>query len=246
MRKLNARLGQRACQLRTMRIILRTMRKKSPLDCLFPKVRQAVLAKTLLFPHRSWYLSDLAKEIGLTPSSLQRELSNLVESGVLIRREEGNRVYFQANPDCPFLQDLQGLLAKTAGIVDVLREALGPISGRILTAFVYGSIAQGKALSTSDVDLMVVGEVGLSDLAPLLRDAEKRLGREVNATTYSREEFAKKVAAGDHFVRTVLGAAKLPVVGRAHELAKTPSTQPSKGTRDKQARNPRPSGRRIP
>ncbi len=222
------------------------MRKKSPLDSLFPKVRQAILGTTLLHPERSWYLSDLAREIGVTPSSLQRELSKLVKSGVLIRREEGNRVYFQGNPECPFLQDLQALLAKTTGIVDVLRDALGPVSQRIFSAFVHGSVARAKELSTSDVDLMVIGEVGLSDLAPLLKTAERRLGREVNATTYTPEEFARKVATGDHFIHTVLGTEKVPVVGRTNpnELAKAPPKQPAKAARDKPARNPRASGRR--
>src|SRR4030095_12768690 len=118
-----------------------------------------VLTATLLQPDRWWYLSDLAKYLGVSPSSLQRELAALVSADILRRRRDGNRVYFQANPDCPFLPELQGLLVKTAGMVDVLREPLAPFAKRIDWAFIYGSVARTEALAASDVDLMIIGNV---------------------------------------------------------------------------------------
>ena len=153
------------------------MHKKRALDSLFPRTRQAILTATLLQPDRWWYLSDLAKHLWVPPSSLQRELAALMGAEILRRRRDGNRVYFQANPDCPFLPELQGLLVKTAGMVDVLREALAPFQTRIDWAFIYGSVARAEELATSDVDLMIIGTVGLADLAPALRRAEKRLSR---------------------------------------------------------------------
>jgi DNA-binding transcriptional ArsR family regulator len=75
----------------------------------------------MMQPERWWYLSDLAKHLGITPSSLQRDLSSLTRAGILRPREEGNRVYFQADPGCPFQAELRGLIAKTAGLVDILR-----------------------------------------------------------------------------------------------------------------------------
>jgi DNA-binding transcriptional ArsR family regulator len=125
------------------------MRKSRALDALFPKTRQVILAATVLHPERWWYLSDLAKHLGVRPSSLQRELTSLVDAGVLRRRQDGNRVYFQAQPDCPFLPELQGLLVKTAGVVDTLREVLSPFAKRIDWAFVYGSMARAEELASS-------------------------------------------------------------------------------------------------
>ena len=92
------------------------MRKSSPIDPIINKTTQALLAATVLEPGRSWYLSDLAKHLSLSPSSLQRELAGLVQAGVLSRQRDGNRVYYRADPDCPFLAELQGLMAKTAGL----------------------------------------------------------------------------------------------------------------------------------
>lgn len=96
------------------------MRTKPLVDALFPKTRQAVLAATLMHPQRWWFLADLARYIGVTPSSLQREMVSLVQAGILLRRQEGKQVYFRPDPSCPILGELQGIMTKTAGLVDVL------------------------------------------------------------------------------------------------------------------------------
>jgi predicted nucleotidyltransferase len=131
---------------------------------------------------------------------------------------EGKQVYYQADPESPFLPELQGLMAKTAGLVDVIRDAINPAARRIAVAFVYGSVARAKELSTSDVDLMVVGDVGLKDLALSLRDARTRLAREINVSVHSPEEFVKKARTGNNFVSTVLDEPKLFVIGTKDDL----------------------------
>jgi predicted nucleotidyltransferase len=194
------------------------MRKSSPIDPLIKKTTQGLLAATVLRPERSWYLSDLAKHLRRRPSSLQEPLAALVSAGVLSRRKEGNRVYFQANPDCPFLPELQGLMAKTAGLVDVIRDALAPLKSQLEVAFIHGSVAASRERAASDIDLVVIGRAGLAELSPVLEKAEQRVGRPVNAIVYSPEEFAKKVAARNHFLRSVLDKEKLFVVGKPNDL----------------------------
>jgi predicted nucleotidyltransferase len=78
-----------------MRNNIRIMRNSSVLTALFPQVRQGVLAATLGQPDKWWYLSELAGRLGTSPSSLQRELSSLVASGILVHRREGTRAYFK-------------------------------------------------------------------------------------------------------------------------------------------------------
>ena len=185
---------------------------------MFPATRQAVLAATLMHPDRWWYLSDLAKHLGLSPSTLQRELAGLVEAGILRRRRDGNRVYFQANPDCPVLPELRRLMVKTVGLADVLREALQPLAAGIRVAMIYGSVARAEEQSGSDVDLLVVGDVGLSDLAPALKEAEKRLQRPINPMVYSAEEFARKARSGHHLITNVVKGEMIFLLGGRHEL----------------------------
>ena len=140
------------------------------LDALFPKTRQTILGAMLIDPARSWYLSDLARHLGVAPSSLQRELHSLVRGGILLRNADGNRVYFRSDPDCPFLSELRGIILKTVGLRNVLQECLDPLRDRIQVAFVYGSMARSQERSASDVDLMVIGSVGLSQIAPVLEE----------------------------------------------------------------------------
>jgi len=181
------------------------MRNTAPaLDSLFPTVRQGVLAATLGQPEKWWYLSELADFLSTRPSSLQRELVSLKRSGILQQRKDGRRTYFKAETRSPIFRELRSIFEKTTGLIPTLRVALAPVADKISFAFVYGSVARRQEHATSDVDLMVVGTAGLGELAPSLRRAEKRLGREVNVTNYSVEEFRKKVVGGDHFLTSVL------------------------------------------
>jgi predicted nucleotidyltransferase len=126
--------------------------------------------------------------------------------------------YYQANVDSPLFPDLRGLLLKTAGLIDVLAEALKPVASKLAAAFVYGSLASGDEQSDSDVDLMIVGTLRLADLALSLRRARDLLSREINPTTYTLAEFNKKRAAKDHFLTNVLSKPKLFILGNENEL----------------------------
>jgi DNA-binding transcriptional ArsR family regulator len=93
------------------------MRINGTLDALFPTVRAGVLSATLLQPDHWWFLTELARHLEVTPSSLQRELASLVASGLLSRRQGGRRIYFKANTESPVFPELRGLVEKTVGIV---------------------------------------------------------------------------------------------------------------------------------
>ncbi len=201
-----------------MRNNLRIMRNSATLEALFPKTRQGVLAATLSQPEKWWFLSELAEFLGTTPSSLQRELSALVATGILEQRREGTRVYFRAQKRSPIYRELRGIVEKTAGIIPTIRTILAPFGRKILCAFVYGSVARAREHAGSDIDLMVVGQAGLSELTPALRRAERALGRELNATTYSVDEFHGKVEKKDHFLTAVLKRPKHFVKGSESDL----------------------------
>ena len=192
--------------------------RKSILDALFPRTRQAILSAVLLRPDKWWYLTDLANHLGVSPSSLQRELASLVNRDLLISRRDGKRVYYKVNQDCPIVEELQAIFVKTSGIADVINSSLRKFSGKIDIAFVYGSVARTEQLSTSDVDLMIVGDVGLADLVPGLRRAEKALSREINPTIYSPGEFLQRRKEGDSFIHTVLSDSKIFLKGNDSEL----------------------------
>lgn len=197
------------------------MRKRRVLDVLLPRTRQEILAAVLLQPAKEWYSSELAHRMGVRPSSLQRELTDLARAGILKTQRKGRMTYYQANVDTPIFPDLRGLLLKTAGLVDVLAEALKPLARKISVAFVFGSMANASERSESDVDLLVVGTVSPAELALPLRRARDVIGREINPSVYSVAEFTRKRAENDHFLTRVLDAPRLQVLGTSDELEKT-------------------------
>lgn len=192
--------------------------RKSILDALFPKTRQAILSTLLLHPDKWWYMSDLAKNIGVRVSSLQRELASLYDADLIESRKEGNRVYYRAQKMNPVFKELQELLLKTSGLKEVLEKGLSKLLKKATLAFIYGSIARGEDLSSSDVDLFIVGDVRLMALAPALKKLESKLGREVNPTIYSESEYIKKLQNKEGFLQTVLADKKIFIKGDDAQL----------------------------
>ena len=187
---------------------------------LFGRTRRALLALLYGHPDEAYYLRQLARWGGLGLGAVQREVKRLTEVGILRRTVRGHQVYFQANPECPVFAELKGLVVKTAGAADALREALTPLAGRIKVAFIYGSIARLQQKNASDVDLMVVGEVSFGEVVSALRAAQELLHREINPAVYSPAEFQSKLRARHHFLSSVLRNEKVFVVGDEHELAR--------------------------
>ena len=192
---------------------------------MLPKTRQGILAATLVQPQKAWFASELARRMGVPSSSLQRELQDLTDAGILRSHRQGRMAYYQANTDSPLFPELRGLMLKTAGLVDVLVDALKPLASKLALVFVYGSIASGEERSESDIDLLIVGSASPSALALPLRRAREVLGREINPTVYSPAEFARKRMENDHFLTQVLTKPKLLVLGSEDELGKVTGGQ---------------------
>lgn len=186
---------------------------------LLGQTRSAVLGTLLLHPEDSLHVHELARRTGASAGSLHRELRALAELGVLLRQEVGRQVHYRANSASPVFAELAGLLRKTAGLADVLRDALLPLGKKVALAFVFGSVAAGSERPGSDVDLMVLGSVSFADLARALAPAQDVLGREINPTAMTPREFARKLAEGDGFARSVAKGPRIWLIGGEDDFA---------------------------
>ena len=162
----------------------------SLLPVLFPQGHAEVFRLLFARAGHELHLRELARQSGLSLKTVQNELGKLSQSDLVTSRRDGNRRYYQANAGHPLFPDLQQLVLKTSGLREVLAEALRGVKG-VKVAFVFGSLADGAGKAGSDVDLMVIGAAGLRALAPRLRRASARLGREINPVTMTAAEFAK-------------------------------------------------------
>lgn len=190
----------------------------SLMDLLFGDYRQRVLAVLLLQPDTSFHVRELARVTGSSAGTLTRELGKLAETGLVLRSEHGNQVRYRANRDCPLFDELAGLFRKTHGSRSVLAEALAPLRERIRVALIFGSMARGSDKAASDVDLLVVGDVGFAELVQALYPAQQTLQREINPVLYSAAELGERLDRGDAFAARVLSDARIFVIGGPHEL----------------------------
>lgn len=192
---------------------------------LFSDYRRRVLGLLLLNPDTTYHVRELARLTGTSAGTLHKELTKLTAGGVLRRQEVGNQVRYGANRDCPVFEELASILRKTSGLVDVLEKALGGVEKNIALAFVFGSVARGEQQSGSDVDMMLVGSLGFADAVQVLHPVQAILQREINPVVYSIEEFRRRAASDDSFIREVLVKPKLFVVGNENELRKLTQDQ---------------------
>ncbi len=194
---------------------------------LLGQTRAAVLGTLLLHPERSLHVRELARLTGASAGSLHRELRALSALGLLLRQEVGHQVHYRANEASPIFAELAGLLRKTSGLADVLREALLPLQRKVPLAFVFGSVAAGTERPGSDVDLMALGTVGFADLVRALAPVQEILRREVNPTLMKPKDFAAKLAGGDGFARSVVQGPRIWLLGSEDDFAELVAHRPA-------------------
>lgn len=197
----------------------RKVRSAGLADALFTNTQQRVLAWLFGQPERSFYATELIGLAGAGSGAVQRELARLSRSGLVTTRAVGNQKHYQANSAAPIYAELCGIVQKTVGLAEPLREALAPLAARIQAAFVYGSIAKREDTASSDIDLMVISDdLAYSDLYAALEAASNRLGRTVNPTVVTPQELAKRIKRKEGFATRVLAQPKIWLIGSEDAL----------------------------
>jgi uncharacterized protein len=180
------------------------------------RVRSEIFRVLFGLDESELHLREIGRQTGFAIGTVQQDIGKLVKLGLVIRRQDGNRVCYSANVSHPLYPDIRQIVLKTVGLADVLAELLK--DDGIRCAFVFGSAASGKTDSDSDIDLMVIGNIGLRIVSDLLSEAGTRLGREINPHVMSVAEFEKRLSEQDHFLASVLASPKIFAAGSEHDL----------------------------
>ena len=178
----------------------------------------ALLRVFFLHPDREFYQREL---VLLTQDRLfvvQLALRRLVSTGVVESLRRGNRTFFRARASHPAFADLKSMILKTFGLGDRLRDALAPLVPRMSVAFVYGSVARHEEQDSSDVDLMLIGQLRGREVASALAPAKRELDREINVTVYRPEEVRKRYRQRHPFIREVIEGPKIFLIGDDDEI----------------------------
>ena len=191
-------------------------------DALSSTLASGAMARVVIdfavHPEDASYGREIQRRTGLTPRSLNAELARLEGLGVIRRRPEGRLVRYELVESNPRWKALRELVAHMGDPADVLRNALADVAG-VGAAFIFGSIARGDAREDSDIDLFIL-DAGLDEdrLARRTLEVGVLLQREVNVVQMTREQLGDRIASGSGFIREVLRAPKLWVVGSKDAL----------------------------
>jgi predicted nucleotidyltransferase len=184
------------------------------------RARVEILKLLMLNPGDRRYLREVASLTHQPVGAAQRELARLEGAGILTATTEGNRKYYQANRQSPVFPEIKALLLKTVGLGELFRDHLQSKRASIQLAFIFGSYAGGPEGSTSDIDLMVIGEIGGRELARLLAPVSKTSGREVNSVCMKPAEFRAKARQENSFLGEILREPKIFLMGGEDELGR--------------------------
>lgn len=196
-----------------------SMKKPSMSTVLFSKAQQRLFGVLFTQPDNDFNTNEIIRLTSIGTGVIHRELLKLTAAGILIRKNVGNQKRYQANCNCPLFQELRNISLKTFGLADIIADAVKPISKHIQIAFIYGSIAKQEDTANSDIDLLLISnDISYVDVYPLLIKAEKKLGRKINPSCYSRTEWHRKYTAKNHFITEITKQPKIFLIGDKHEL----------------------------
>jgi predicted nucleotidyltransferase len=182
------------------------------------RTRVELLKIFVLEPESSFHINQLSRRTGFSPRGVEIELKNLLSGGILKREISGNLHRYQLDPLCPIIKELRAMITKTVGVVARIKNALAPLENQIEQAFVYGSFATGEYGNESDVDLFVVTDLTGLKLAELLGPVQNEIGRSINISQFTLDEYKSRLKKKDHFLQRIAKGPKIPVLGNFDEF----------------------------
>ncbi|BEO83158.1 MULTISPECIES: nucleotidyltransferase domain-containing protein [Serratia] len=183
------------------------------LELLFSEYRRKVLSLLFIEAGQAFHVREIARRTATQAGTLHKELSRLAEGGILLRQRQGNQICYQANADCLIFPELAAIFRKTCGPAARLRQVLTGFGEDIERAFIFGSVASGKATAASDIDVLIVGKLSFTDVIQAVYPLQATLGREINPKLYSPEEWRAALAENSAFIQDIMQKPQLWIAG---------------------------------
>ncbi len=186
-------------------------------DLFISRVRVKLLELFFTQTGEMYYVREITRLIHEEINAVRRELDRMVGFGLLKSEQRGNRLYYFLNQRYPYYQELQRMVAKSTGIgkkFNQLRRKLGTLE------FVMFSdlFAVGQGGKQGEIDILVIGDVVLSEVDALIKEEQAERGREINYAVFSLEEFDFRKTRRDPFIMDVLYGGRVMVIGSEMEF----------------------------
>lgn len=185
------------------------------------KARVKILEAVLLNKGKEFHTRELARRVGVSAPYVMKELQNLKSLGLVVEKREGNMAFYSINPSSTVVEDIKRIFLKTESLGAELSAVLEESKDRIAYALVYGSFAKGTEVTSSDIDLLVVGDVEEDVILKAVVKAQSRIGREINFILWTEREFAAKRKQNVALLREIAKTPVIMIIGDANEFKRS-------------------------
>jgi len=181
------------------------------------KVRAKLLSTFLSQPKEMFYIRQLVRLIGEEINAIRQELKRMEKKGMVKKESRGNRIYYWFNKEHPLYQDILSMVCKIVGLGGEIVKKKSKL-GNVRYALLSGRLAKGLPPRAEGVDLLVIGEINLPGLSSIIREQEAKLGREINYSVMTKEEFDFRRKRRDPFLMGILSDSKIMLIGEEEGL----------------------------
>lgn len=190
----------------------------SKIDTLFgSKTRVTLLSKLMMNPDKQFYLRELSRDLKIPYSMLYKEEKTLVSLGILSEEKRGNVTFVYVNKKVPYFTELKSLITKTVGLGDVVKTALLGLKG-IKFVLIFGSFARGEESVSSNVDLLIIGNLDEEKILKAVSQAEVEVAREINYILWSEQEFKKRIRSRNHLLVEIASNPLIIIIGEENDF----------------------------
>jgi len=184
------------------------------------KTRVKLLQLFYSNPNRSFYVREITRKIDEQINSVRRELSNLLNIGIIESDNNNNKLYYEVNQKYDFYEPLAAIFGgdkkqvAAEPIVDSDLKSELKVLGRVDLALYTGQFTRDES---SGIDALFVGDINNHALQKFIADLEAKEGKEIRYTLMSLEDFKYRQQVKDRFINNVIDAKKQVIVD-THDL----------------------------
>lgn len=186
-------------------------------DLFVSEVRLNILRLLLSKPNEQFHVRAIVRAVEAEINAVRRELSKLESMGLLKKRQSGNRIYYTADTTHIYYPELLSLVSKEQTLGDNLIKNLKDL-GNVKFIVLSTAFLRGRKSTVLDVDLFIVGDANLDSLKRVVAGSEREMGREVNYSVMTEEDFTFRKRKNDHFVSKILTQSRTMLLGDEEEF----------------------------
>lgn len=190
------------------------------------KTRVRLLRLFLNNQKDAYYVRELTRKIKAQINAVRNELENLIVMGVIVTtdapenegdkkvRSSGQRKYYRINTESVLFPELRALFLKARVLLEknFVRKVsqTGSIVHLSLTGYFVGT-------EDSVTDIFIVGRVNRTKLVSVIRNFEREVGREINYTVMTPQEYKYRRDVTDKFLYSILESKNIAVIDKIGE-----------------------------